>query len=124
MMRGFETWVARVLLLNSGLTLAVSFGLLGAAQIVLVAEAALAGGALDRHARPLEQAAGGLHAQPQQQLRRRQIRLPPQPAVQGAHRQRARRRHPLDIDVLLQARAQPRRQAPVHILRIGLGHEL
>jgi hypothetical protein len=32
MMRGFETWVARVLLLNSGLTLAVSFGLLGAAQ--------------------------------------------------------------------------------------------
>ena len=31
-MRGFETWVARVLLLNSGLTLAVSFGLLGAAQ--------------------------------------------------------------------------------------------
>lgn len=32
MMRGFETWLARVLLLNSGLTLAVSFGLLGAAQ--------------------------------------------------------------------------------------------
>lgn len=32
MMRGFETWVARVLLLNSGLTLAVSFGLLGAPQ--------------------------------------------------------------------------------------------
>lgn len=31
-MRGFETWLARVLLLNSGLTLAVSFGLLGAAQ--------------------------------------------------------------------------------------------
>jgi hypothetical protein len=31
-MRAFETWVARVLLLNSGLTLAVSFGLIGAAQ--------------------------------------------------------------------------------------------
>ena len=31
-MQGFETWVARVLLLNSGLTLAVSFGMLGAPQ--------------------------------------------------------------------------------------------
>jgi hypothetical protein len=31
-MLGFETWVARVLLLNSGLTLAVSFGMLGAPQ--------------------------------------------------------------------------------------------
>ena len=31
-MRGFETWVARVLLLNSALTLGVSLGLLGAPQ--------------------------------------------------------------------------------------------
>lgn len=31
-MLGFETWVARVLLLNCGLTLAVSFGMLGAPQ--------------------------------------------------------------------------------------------
>lgn len=32
MMREFETWVARVLLLNSALTLAVGLGLLGAPQ--------------------------------------------------------------------------------------------
>jgi hypothetical protein len=32
MMQQFEIWVARVLLLNSGLTLAVSLGLLGARQ--------------------------------------------------------------------------------------------
>jgi len=31
-MRGFETWMARVLLLNSALTLGVSLGLLGAPQ--------------------------------------------------------------------------------------------
>lgn len=31
-MQGFETWVARVLLLNSALTLGVSLGLLGAPQ--------------------------------------------------------------------------------------------
>ena len=31
-MRGFETWVARVLLLNCALTLGVSLGLLGAPQ--------------------------------------------------------------------------------------------